>query len=98
MKKLIAFVRPERVERILDAFKKIPLEYLGYSDVRGYSRQKSHLQSYRHDIGVKFLPKVRLHFVVHEENLEKTLQTLVKEAKTSRIGDGKIFIFNLEEC
>ena len=99
MKKIEAIIRPERLEVVKEA-----LEGLGYpgmtlTDVTGHGRQKGLVQSWRgQEYKVEFLPKLKLEIVVSDGDVEKIVDTIVRDARTGEIGDGKIFIIPVDNA
>lgn len=99
MKYIIAVVKPQRLDEIRSALMSIGVEGLTVSDVKGFGRQKGHSEIYRGaEYRVDFIPKVKLEIAVEADRAAKVVETLRDAAKTDRIGDGKIFVLNLEEA
>jgi nitrogen regulatory protein P-II 1 len=98
MKKVEAIVRPHKMEDIREALLEIGIKGMTIMEVRGIGRQKGHKEMYRgSEYHIGFLPKVKFEVVVPDQMLEKTLQTILKVAKTGEIGDGKIFVSTIDE-
>lgn len=98
MKKVEAIVRHFKLEEIKEALTKAGLQGMTVSEVRGFGRQKGHKEQYRGaEYTVDFLPKVKIELVLGEEQVPIAIETIVKTARTGQIGDGKIFVTNLEE-
>ena len=96
-KRLVIVVKPFKVDAVVRALLACDASSITFSEARGYGRQKGHLDAYRDDgAPVTFLPKVRLECAVAEERLEEALQRVMGAARTGRIGDGKIFVGELE--
>ena len=98
MKKIEAIVRPHKVEEIRESLIEAGISGMTLSEVRGYGRQKGHKEVYRgseYDVG--FVPKILLMVVVSDNKVENALAVIMKAAKTGDIGDGKIFVSNIEE-
>jgi nitrogen regulatory protein P-II 1 len=87
------------LEEVKEALAAIGVEGMTVTEVKGFGRQKGHTEIYRgSEYTVDFLPKVKLEVVVADELLSKTVDTIVKAAKTGKIGDGKVFVLNIEEA
>jgi nitrogen regulatory protein PII len=98
MKKVEAIVRPHKMEDIREALLEIGIKGMTIMEVRGIGRQKGHKEMYRgSEYHIGFLPKVKFEVVVPDQMLEKTLQTILKVAKTGEIGDGKIFVSTIDD-
>lgn len=94
---LIAIVKPFRVEAVLDALAPIAMSR-SVQEVRGYGRQKGHLDAYRGDeLGLEFIPKARIEVDIDDLFLEEAVTAIIRAARTGRIGDGKIFILRALE-
>lgn len=99
MKKIEAIIQPSRFESVKDALKEIGVEGITVSEVRGHGRQKGHTEVYRgREYSVDLLPKVKLELVVSEAQSAKVVDTIMAAARTGKIGDGKIFIYSVEEA
>ena len=93
MKLVVAIVKPNRVESVLDALKHAPIEACSVREVKGYGRQKSYLDEYRgSEYSLAFLPKVEITLWVDDLRVEEVVRTIVEAARTGRMGDGKIFV------
>jgi len=98
MKLIIAIIKPFKLEEVKEALAEIGVEGMTVTEVKGFGRQKGHTEIYRgSEYTVDFLPKVKLEVVVSDDLLTKTVETIVKAAKTGKIGDGKVFVLNIEE-
>ena len=98
MKKIEAIVRHHKTEAVKDALVKLGHHGMTLTEVRGFGRQKGQTETYRGaEYTVDFVPKVKVEVVVDEAMLDKAISTIVNAAKTGQIGDGKIFVTNLEE-
>lgn len=99
MKLIIAVIKPFKLEEVKEALAEIGIEGMTVTEVKGFGRQKGHTEIYRgSEYTVDFLPKVKLEIVVNDEVVGKTVETIVKAAKTGKIGDGKVFVVNIEEA
>jgi len=93
MKQVVAIVRPFLAEKIVDGLKRAPLESLSVREVKGYGRQKEHLDQYGDsEYATAFLPKVEIFLWVDETRVEEVIEIISRIARTGRMGDGKIFI------
>ncbi|HUJ44801.1 MAG TPA: P-II family nitrogen regulator [Opitutaceae bacterium] len=98
MKLIIAIIKPFKLEEVKDALSGIGIEGMTVTEVKGFGRQKGHTEIYRgSEYTVDFLPKVKLEIALGDELVAKTVETVVKAAKTGKIGDGKVFVVPLEE-
>jgi len=96
-RRLVIVVKPFKVDAVVRALLACDASSLTFGEARGYGRQKGHLDAYRDDGSpVTFLPKVRLECAVPEERLEEAIEQVATSARTGRIGDGKIFVGELE--
>lgn len=93
MKQVVAIVKPFRLPAVLQALQDAPVENLTYTEVRGYGRQKGHLEAYRGEIEIEFIPKVRLELRTSDTSCHEVVKRITAAAQTGRIGDGKIFVF-----
>jgi nitrogen regulatory protein P-II 1 len=99
MKKIEAVIKPFKLEEVKEALTEIGVEGLTVSEVKGFGRQKGHTEIYRgSEYTVDFLPKVKIEIVLADSIVDKAVETIVKAAKTGKIGDGKIFILPVEEA
>lgn len=98
MKKILAIIRPDKLEEVKQALEDIGCHGLTVKEVRGRGRQLGITESYRgHDYKVDLLPKTEIEIVTTEQLIDNIVQTIVKTAQTGDIGDGKIFISPIEE-
>jgi nitrogen regulatory protein PII len=99
MKLIIAIIKPFKLEEVKEALSEIGIEGMTVTEVKGFGRQKGHTEIYRgSEYTVDFLPKVKVEIVVTDEIVGKTVDTIVKAAKTGKIGDGKVFVVGLEDA
>ncbi len=98
MKKILAIIRPDKLEEVKQALEEIGCHGLTVKEVRGRGRQLGITESYRgHDYKVDLLPKTEIEIVTKEEDIDNIVETILKTAQTGDIGDGKIFISPVEE-
>ena len=99
MKLIIAIIKPFKLEEVKQGLAEIGVEGMTVTEVKGFGRQKGHTEIYRgSDYTVDFLPKVKVEVVVADELTGKTVDAIVKAAKTGKIGDGKVFVVPIEEA
>jgi nitrogen regulatory protein PII len=99
MKLIIAIIKPFKLEEVKEALSEIGVEGMTVTEVKGFGRQKGHTEIYRgSEYTVDFLPKVKLEIVVADDVVSKTVDAIVKAAKTGKIGDGKVFVVALEDA
>ena len=98
MKKIEAIVKPFKLEEVKENLGLIGIHGMTVIEVKGFGRQKGHTELYRGaEYIVDFLPKVKIEIVVSDEDLNKAIETIQNSAKSGRIGDGKIFVTDLEQ-
>jgi len=98
MKKIEAIIKPFKLEEVKDALSELGIEGMTVSEVKGFGRQKGHTEIYRgSEYTVDFLPKIKIEVVLPDGQVEAAVAAFVKAAKTGKIGDGKVFISNIEE-
>jgi len=99
MKIVMAIIKPFKLEEVRDALTAIGVHGLTVTEVKGYGRQKGHTEIYRGaEYAVSFLPKLKIEVAVNAELVDKVVDTIVTAARTGQIGDGKIFITNIESA
>lgn len=99
MKKVEAIIQPFKLEEVKEAIKSIGVDGMTVTEVRGHGRQKGHKEVYRgHEYVVDLLPKVKIEMVVADTRVEEVVKTLTGAARTGKIGDGKIFIYDVAEA
>ncbi|HKT10548.1 MAG TPA: P-II family nitrogen regulator [Terriglobia bacterium] len=99
MKKIEAIIQPSRLEHVKAALQEIGVEGMTIHDVRGHGRQKGHTEVYRgREYNVDLLPKMKIELVLPDNLVEPTVQAILGAAKTGKIGDGKIFVYPVEEA
>ena len=98
MKKIEAIIKPFKLEEVKENLGLIGIQGMTVVEVKGFGRQKGHTELYRGaEYIVDFLPKVKIEIVVNDEDLDKAVESIQNAAKTGRIGDGKIFVPDLEQ-
>ena len=98
MKLITAIIKPFKMDDVREALSEIGISGVTATEVKGFGRQKGHTELYRGaEYVVDFLPKVKLEIAVAEDRVEKAVKTIVDAANTGKIGDGKIFVTNLEQ-
>ncbi len=98
MKKIEAIIKPFKLDEVKDALNSIGIQGLTVTEVKGFGRQKGHVELYRGaEYDISFIPKVKIEAVVADAMVEKAVQTIEQKAKTGKIGDGKIFVSPLEQ-
>ena len=98
MKKIEAIIKPFKLEEVKENLELIGIHGMTVTEVKGFGRQKGHTELYRGaEYIVDFLPKVKIEIVISDEDLDKAVETIQNAAKTGRIGDGKIFVTDLEQ-
>ncbi len=98
MKKIEAIIKPFKLDEVKDELNNIGVLGLTVSEVKGYGRQKGHTELYRGaEYAVDFLPKIKIELIVTDDLADDVIKTIKKKAHTGRIGDGKIFISNIDE-
>ncbi|KGJ89254.1 P-II family nitrogen regulator [Thalassotalea sp. ND16A] len=98
MKLITAIIKPFKLDDVREALSEIGIEGLTLSEVKGFGRQKGHTELYRGaEYQVDFLPKIKLEIGIHDELVERVIETIINSANTGKIGDGKIFVTNIEE-
>ncbi len=99
MKKIEAIIQPFKLEEVKEALKNIGIDGMTISEVRGHGRQKGHKEVYRgQEYNVDLLPKVRFDLVVPNERLDEVVEAITAAARTGKIGDGKIFVYEVAEA
>ena len=99
MKKVEAIIKPFKLEEVKDALGDVGIEGMTVSEVKGFGRQKGHTEIYRgSEYTVDFLPKIKLELVVADNKVDEAVATIVKTAKTGKIGDGKVFVSGVESA
>ncbi|MEW6652425.1 MAG: P-II family nitrogen regulator [Bacteroidota bacterium] len=99
MKKIEAIIRPFKLDDVHNALLEAGFAGLTVTEVRGYGRQKGHKEIYRGaEYNIEFVPKTKIELVCEAENAEKAISIIINTSKTGAVGDGKIFIYSVEEA
>ena len=99
MKKIEAIIKPFKLEEVKDALGQVGIEGMTVSEVKGFGRQKGHTEIYRgSEYTVDFLPKIKLELVVADADVDEAVDAIIKSAKTGKIGDGKVFVSEIEQA
>lgn len=98
MKMIIAIIKPFRLDAVREALSDIGVQGMTVTEVRGFGRQKGHTELYRGaEYTVDLLPKIKLEVALQDDMIEAAMDAVAKAAKTGQIGDGKIFVYDLEQ-
>ena len=98
MKYITAIIKPFKLDEVREALSQVNITGLTVTDVKGFGRQKGHTELYRGaEYIVDFLPKVKIEVVVDDSIAEQTIEAIIASARTGKIGDGKIFVTNVEQ-
>lgn len=98
MKKITAMIKPFRLDAVREALADVGVQGMTVSEVKGFGRQKGHTEIYRGaEYEVDFLPKIKIEVVLPDELVERAIEAIKNTAKTGKVGDGKIFVMNVEE-
>jgi nitrogen regulatory protein P-II 1 len=99
MKKIEAVIKPFKLDEVKEALQEVGVQGITVTEAKGFGRQKGHTELYRGaEYVVDFLPKVKIEIVINEDRQEAAIEAIQKAARTGRIGDGKIFVLNVEEA
>jgi nitrogen regulatory protein P-II 1 len=99
MKKIEAVIKPFKLDEVKEALQEVGLQGITVTEAKGFGRQKGHTELYRGaEYVVDFLPKVKIEIVLGDDMVEKAIEAIRRAAQTGRIGDGKIFVSNIEEA
>ena len=99
MKKIEAYIKPFKLDEVKEALMEAGAGGMSVTEVKGFGRQKGHTELYRgSEYKVDFLPKIRIDVVVKDEDVERVVKAIIASARTGQIGDGKIFISNVEDA
>ncbi len=98
MKKVEAIIKPFKLDEVREALSEVGVTGLTVTEVKGFGRQKGHTELYRGaEYVVDFLPKIKVEVVVADKDVEHVIEAIIKAARTGKIGDGKIFVFPVEQ-
>ena len=99
MKKVEAIIKPFKLDEVKDKLNELGIQGITVTEVKGFGRQKGHTELYRGaEYVVDFLPKIKMEIVLADSQVEDVINAIAKAGQTGRIGDGKIFITNIEEA
>ena len=99
MKKIEAIIKPFKLEEVKDALGEIGVEGMTVTEVKGFGRQKGHTEIYRgSEYSVDFLPKIKLEIVLADNRVEGAVKVIIAAAKTGKIGDGKVFVYPIDQA
>lgn len=98
MKKIEAIIRPFRIDDVREALAEIGVKGMTLTEVKGYGRQKGHTELYRgSEYQIDFLPKIKIEVIVADSVAEKVIETIMNAARTGQVGDGKIFVYPVDD-
>ncbi|MCM5569366.1 P-II family nitrogen regulator [Burkholderiaceae bacterium FT117] len=99
MKQITAIIKPFKLDEVREALAEVGVSGLTVTEVKGFGRQKGHTELYRGaEYVVDFLPKIKVEVVLNDESAEQAIEAITTAARTGRIGDGKIFVANVEQA
>ena len=99
MKKIEAIVKPFKLQEVKDALHEIGIQGMTVTEVKGFGRQKGHTEIYRgSEYTVDFLPKVKIEMILPDAQITPAVEAITKAAKTGKIGDGKVFVYSVEDA
>jgi len=99
MKKIEAIIKPFKLDEVKEALSEININGMTVTEVKGYGRQKGHTELYRGaEYNIDFLPKIKIEIVITDDKLISVIEIIKKTANTGKIGDGKIFIYNVKKA
>jgi len=99
MKKIEAIIKPFKLSEVKDALHELGIQGMTVTEVKGFGRQKGHTEIYRgSEYTVDFLPKIKIETVLADSQVKAAVEAIIKAAKTGKIGDGKIFVLNIDEA
>ncbi|WP_062018099.1 P-II family nitrogen regulator [Aureimonas sp. AU4] len=99
MKIVMAIIKPFKLDEVREALTSVGIQGLTVTEVKGYGRQKGHTEIYRGtEYAVSFLPKLKIEVAVPSDMVDRTVEVIASAAKTGQIGDGKIFVFGIEQA
>ena len=96
MKKIEAYIRPFKLEDVKEALTEVGIKSMSVSEIRGFGRQRGHTEIYRgSEYTVDFLPKIKIEVILKDDELDDAIDTIIEHAATGRVGDGKIFVYDV---
>ena len=99
MKKVEAIIKPFKLDEVKEALHEVGIQGITVTEAKGFGRQKGHTELYRGaEYVVDFLPKVKIELIIEDEMVEKAVEAIRSSAQTGRIGDGKIFVYSIEQA
>jgi len=99
MKKIEAIIKPYKLDAVKDALEKLDIHGMTVSEVKGFGRQKGHSELYRGaEYQIDFVPKIKIEIALSHEGVKAAVEAITNAARTDKVGDGKIFVYSLEEC
>ena len=99
MKKIEAIIKPFKLDDVKEALQEVGVQGLTVTEVKGFGRQKGHTELYRGaEYVVDFLPKIKIEMVLPDDQIDAAIEAIVSAARTEKIGDGKIFVLNVEDA
>ena len=99
MKKIEAIIKPFKMDDVREALAEVGINGMTVSEVKGFGRQKSHTELYRGaEYQVDFLPKIKIEIVLSDDIVERAIEAITASANTGKIGDGKVFVYNVEQA
>ena len=99
MKKIEAIIKPFKMDDVREALAEVGINGMTVSEVKGFGRQKGHTELYRGaEYQVDFLPKIKIEIVLSDDIVERAIEAITASANTGKIGDGKVFVYNVEQA
>ncbi len=99
MKKIEAIIRPHLLESVKESLQAIGVQGMSISEIKGFGRQKGHTEIYRgSEYKIEFIPKLKLELVIDDDLVEQAIDGICQAARTGKFGDGKIFVFDVEDA
>jgi nitrogen regulatory protein PII len=99
MKLIVAIIKPFKLDEVREALSEVGVSGITVTEVKGFGRQKGHTELYRGaEYVVDFLPKVKIELAIEEDKVEPAIEAIIKSANTGKIGDGKIFVYTLDQA
>lgn len=99
MKKIEAIIRPFKLDEVKEALLEEGVRGLTITEVRGYGRQKGHKETFRgSEYQIDFVPKIKIELIIDASKTEKVIEAILRSAKTGQVGDGKIFIYDVQDA